>query len=532
MSAQKLDRQRISRRSFLQGLAVAGGGALLAACQPQVIRETVEVEKVVKETVEVEVEVPVEKTVEVTAVPAPEIKDISIQVGGYTPSKYLGEQLEEGAPERVAFDEIAAEYMELHPDVEITFIARPATAAWREYIVTMCVGGEAPEILTSTAYWANEDVNKGWWLSWNPYLEMPNLYVGAGETGSAKWHDQFAPSLDFFQNPNGNIYILLGDDTQVGFWYNKDMFAQLGLKEPENWAEMIANAQAAEEELGVPGFAVAGSGTNLLAQLTWTSGWLSKFFFWEQAKEWDTDQNGWPDQFEMAEAVKAGTFTARMDSQVARLRTLKDMASHWQDGFLGCDNDCAHRLYISGQSLTENNGIWLTGQFMADTERNFELGWHYYPKVDKETSDLIPENAPMTNLAAGYGSFMYGLTETARWRGTADAVADFMMYSTTPENISRIVNEVAGTIPNIAGATAHPVYSNFPSIIDSVRYPPSSFQEDDSMLDAEYGDRFTETVGAYLADQMGEEDMLDELQRWLDEASERLLVVKAAQAGG
>ena len=68
----------VSRRDFLRGMAVAAGGGILAACAPQVVKETVEVE--VEKTVEVAVEqtVVVEQTVqvevekEVTAVPPPE----------------------------------------------------------------------------------------------------------------------------------------------------------------------------------------------------------------------------------------------------------------------------------------------------------------------------------------------------------------------------------------------------------------------------------------------------------------------------
>ena len=54
--------KKVSRRGFLRNLALAGGGAALAACQPQTV--------VVKETVVVEGE---EKVVEkvVTATPVP-----------------------------------------------------------------------------------------------------------------------------------------------------------------------------------------------------------------------------------------------------------------------------------------------------------------------------------------------------------------------------------------------------------------------------------------------------------------------------
>lgn len=59
--------RKLSRRDFLLLSGSAAAGTLLAACQPQVIRETVEVEKIVRETVEVEVE----KQVQVTPTPAP-----------------------------------------------------------------------------------------------------------------------------------------------------------------------------------------------------------------------------------------------------------------------------------------------------------------------------------------------------------------------------------------------------------------------------------------------------------------------------
>ncbi|MFN2154694.1 MAG: twin-arginine translocation signal domain-containing protein, partial [Anaerolineae bacterium] len=59
-------KEKLSRRQFLRSAAVAAAGAAVVACQPQtvVVKETVEVEKIVKETVPVEVEKEVTKVVE------------------------------------------------------------------------------------------------------------------------------------------------------------------------------------------------------------------------------------------------------------------------------------------------------------------------------------------------------------------------------------------------------------------------------------------------------------------------------------
>ena len=56
MSNETRMSKRVSRREFIRGLAALGGGAVLAACAPQVetVVETVEETGVVKETVVVE----------------------------------------------------------------------------------------------------------------------------------------------------------------------------------------------------------------------------------------------------------------------------------------------------------------------------------------------------------------------------------------------------------------------------------------------------------------------------------------------
>ena len=88
--------KRISRREMLRGLGLAAAGTALAACAPEVIRETVEVEveKIVEveKTVEVEVEkeVVVKETVMVEAAPA-EPETIQIQYAFvWDTTNYLG----------------------------------------------------------------------------------------------------------------------------------------------------------------------------------------------------------------------------------------------------------------------------------------------------------------------------------------------------------------------------------------------------------------------------------------------------------
>jgi hypothetical protein len=88
-----------------------------------------------------------------------------------------------------------------------------------------------------------------------------------------------------------------------------------------------------------------------------------------------------------------------------------------------------------------------------------------------------------------------------------------------------LVNEVPSTIPNVKEAALHPLTVEM-GFADSVSYPPSSFQEDDSLLDFEYGMAFANTVGPYCVDQMSEEEMLDLLQGYMDAAAERVLAIR------
>ncbi len=60
------NREKLSRRGFLRAASMMTAGVAVVACQPQtvVVKETVEVEKIVKETVQVEVQKEVTKVVE------------------------------------------------------------------------------------------------------------------------------------------------------------------------------------------------------------------------------------------------------------------------------------------------------------------------------------------------------------------------------------------------------------------------------------------------------------------------------------
>ena len=68
------EKNKVSRRDFLLGAGALSAAGVLAACAPQVVEKTVEVEKIVEKEVPVEVEKEVVKEVEVEVTAAPPAK--------------------------------------------------------------------------------------------------------------------------------------------------------------------------------------------------------------------------------------------------------------------------------------------------------------------------------------------------------------------------------------------------------------------------------------------------------------------------
>lgn len=494
-------RETLSRRQLLKLAGASAAGMALAACAPGVVPQAGE-----------------------GAAPAAEVAVIKFDAGGFTPSKYTGQQLQEGQADLVAFEVVADTYAEANPGVQIEFQPIPMGDR-RAAAVTMLSAGTAPDISWAQPDWVNEDLGKGWWLALDPWMEMPSPYAPADHPARRAWYDGFYPSIDFWRAPDGNLYMLLGDQTALGCYYNKDLFEEAGVAEiPENWADWMAAAQAVQE-LGKSGFSWAGGGEAAIHQLTWISGWLSKYFFWDLVSTYDKDANGWPDKWEMADAIHDGTYSASMDEQVARLRTIKDMAQYWQEGALGMENEAIYRHFLGGDSGMCITGVWNLNRFLNDPGREYELGWFYFRPVTQITSGLVPEGVPMTNVASGYGSFQYSLTSTALENGTEDQAADFLMFATTPENITKIVSETPSTIPNVIGGQAHEITQSM-GFAETVEYPASTFQEDDSLLDYEYGVNFTSVVLPYAVGQLSEEDMLAQLQGYMNAAADRMDAIR------
>ena len=91
-------RDSLSRRKFLQLAAIGAGGAVIAACSPQVVKETVEVE--VTREVEVEKQVEVTREVEVAVAPPSELVTVTLMKWGSVEGEEMyGRIFEEIHPE-------------------------------------------------------------------------------------------------------------------------------------------------------------------------------------------------------------------------------------------------------------------------------------------------------------------------------------------------------------------------------------------------------------------------------------------------
>jgi ABC-type glycerol-3-phosphate transport system substrate-binding protein len=263
----------------------------------------------------------------------------------------------------------------------------------------------------------------------------------------------------------------------------------------------------------------AESGNNL-DQLTWISGWLTNYFYASLIKKFDLNHDGVLDKVEMAKAVLNGGYSFLDPRNKARLAELKRMSTYWQPGAVAADWTIAHKTFLTGRAGMIVTGSWDYETFKQDPQRSFPFGVFYFPGLDSRTSTMIPDGIRPTNKAAGYGSFQFVVTNTAVRRHTADVAMDFLKFATAPQNLSPMITEAGFALPAVKGAKANPDLAAFQ---ESVAYPPAPYQEDDSMFDYEFAQKFLAVTSLYINEALSLDAASQKLEKYAQDAAHRVL---------
>lgn len=204
-------------------------------------------------------------------------------------------------------EKLGEEWSKLNPGYKIK-VASSSMNNDRETMVPALNQGTAPDILFYLGTTVAEDMNKGWFVELNDYMEQPNKYSKAGEPGSVKWKDIYSQEeYGTTFAPNGKKFTVELEKNAIGIIYNKTLFKAAGVtEEPETFKELM------EAQDKIHAYAVSiEKGDNTAADyLTpyypyypWYDGCIESALFGEYLEYWDVlNKNGVMDAQEVARA--------------------------------------------------------------------------------------------------------------------------------------------------------------------------------------------------------------------------------------
>jgi raffinose/stachyose/melibiose transport system substrate-binding protein len=314
---------------------------------------------------------------------------------------------------KAVWQKLADEYMAAHPNVNIE-ITVLENEAFKTKLTTVMQSGEPPDIFQS---WGggvmNEYANAGLLKDITPDLDAD---------GSA-WRNTFAPGALGVYAYKGQNYGVPWDMGMIGFWYNKDLFAQAGIDAPPTtWTELIDDVQKLKAA-GITPIALGGGdkwpGMHMWAYLVTRLGGKANF---EGA------------------LLRTGSFTdepfVKAGAMIQELVALEP----FQDGFLGATYGDEATAMGNSKAAMELMGQWAPA-VQKDNSEDKEgigdaLGWFPFPAVEGGAGD--PNDA-----VGGGNGFAIG-------KNASPEAIDFVKYLTTAEAQQALV-AINVAIPVVKG---------------------------------------------------------------------------------
>ena len=315
-------------------------------------------------------------------------------------------------PGKSLWQDMADEYMAAHPNVtiEITVLENEA---FKTKLTTVMQSGEPPDIFQS---WGggtmNDQINAGLLLDITSYLDADG----------GTWRNSFAPGALAVYALDGENYGVPWDMGMVGWWYNKDLFAQANIDQPPTtWAELLDDVNTLKAA-GITPIALGEKDS-------WTG-----MHIWSYLATRICGKDGF-----LAAANRTGSFTDSCFVEAGNKLQELIALEPFQPGFLGAVHDEMQGTFGNGKAAMELSGQWapsVESAQSADGVGVVNLGFFSFPAVEGGAGAL-------TDAMGGGNGFAIG-------KDAPPEAVDFVKYLTAPKQQERVAAIGAG-IPVVKG---------------------------------------------------------------------------------
>jgi raffinose/stachyose/melibiose transport system substrate-binding protein len=317
---------------------------------------------------------------------------------------------------KALWQKFADEYTAAHPNVtvEITVLENEA---FKTKLTTVMQSGDPPDLFQS---WGggvmNEYINAGL---------LKDITADLDADGGA-WRASFSPGALGVYSFQGKNYGVPWDMGMVGFWYNKELFAQAGIDAPPaTWSELLEDVQKLKEA-GITPIALGGGDK-------WPA-----MFWWAYLATRIGGQAGFD-----AAYSREGAFTDAPFVQAGeRLQELVALEP-FQEGFLGATYGDQSTAMGNGKAAMELMGQWAPSVQADNSEDKLgigeNLGWFPFPTVEGGSGDPADAFGGGNGIAVG--------------KNAEPAAVDFLKYLTRKESQAALA-EMGIALPVVEGGEA------------------------------------------------------------------------------
>jgi raffinose/stachyose/melibiose transport system substrate-binding protein len=251
------------------------------------------------------------------------------------------------------FQAIADAYTAAHPNVKIN-VTVLENEAFKTKLATQIQSGDVPDLFQS---WGGATM-----------AQQADAGVLQDITSAvASWKDTINPGAMSIYQYNGKQYGIPWDMGMIGFWYNKDLFAQAGITQPPaTWDDFLAAVKALKAK-GITPLAIAGKDE-------WPSMHLWTYLVL---------RNGGGDA--LAQMVKTGNWNTDACTKAGQDVLALNALNPYQDGFKAATYPNEAAAVGNGKAAMELMGQWAPS-VQKDNSASKQglgdkLGWFAFPAI-------------------------------------------------------------------------------------------------------------------------------------------------------